>query len=290
MVRRRRGLRRTRPRGKTTSLATRCTRRTADRTNASTFKPARTAFYKLRIPAVVDLLERYSSPTAQDLTDLLSQRYFEPQRDWLLFEVAIALRLARAFAKVSATKRRSRLLVGTGRKAHTPVTACRTAPKCDSGTRRGPQTRARRRTRTHADATRIAAGPPRPDFIAQRRIQGASTDAVLLEVKASRDARYLGAGLLQLLGISVTDRRCSRRRRAAGLWRLPLLRSIPLPLTAPHCGQWTAPRSPRHWSRGSAIRASDARRALVAPSARAFAGSSHSGVIRDAVLPLKSGR
>lgn len=190
----------------------------AERPDARTrrrLRAARTSFYRVRIPEVIDLLERYSNPSPEDLTDLLSQRYFEPQRDWLLFEVTIALRVARVFAERSATKRKSRLLVGTGRSAYArygmpdgaEVRLWYQAWPSDAG------------ASAHSDARdrySIAAGPARPDFIVQRRSNGASADAVLLEVKASKDAKYLGAGLMQLLGY--LHDRPSLFQKAPGGW------------------------------------------------------------------------
>jgi hypothetical protein len=38
-------------------------------------------------------------PSEADLTDLLCQRYFEPERNWQLYELVVALRIARAFAE-----------------------------------------------------------------------------------------------------------------------------------------------------------------------------------------------
>lgn len=162
-------------------------------------RAARTSFYRLRIPEVISVLERYEKPSTDDTVTLLAQRYFEPERDWLLFEVTVALRLARAFAARSVGRRPSRLLVGTGThpfaryRMHNneEVRLWYQAWPSDAG------------SSAHTDARSrygIAAGPSRPDFVIQRRVGGAPADAVLIEAKASRDGRYLGAGLMQLLG------------------------------------------------------------------------------------------
>lgn len=174
----------------------------AERPDARTrrrLRAARVSFYRVRILEIIDLLERYTNPTPEDLAALLAQRFFEPQRDWLLFEVTVALRLARAFAERCAGKRKSRLLVGAGRAAYArygmpdgaEVRLWYQGWPADAGASR------------HADALArysIAAGPPRPDFVVERRPEGAAVDAVLLEVKATTSARYLGTGLTQLLG------------------------------------------------------------------------------------------
>lgn len=173
----------------------------AERPNAATLRrlrSARTAFYARLIPDAVLALMRYGEhPTEDDLTDLLCRRYFRPTEDWRLFEVVVALRLARAFAEQSPVKRRARLLVGSGAAAYAryelqggdevllhyqswPVTAGASAHEL-----------ARKRHQ-------LRAGAPRPDLIIAR--VGQKPDAAILELKATKRASYLGAGLVQLLG------------------------------------------------------------------------------------------
>lgn len=171
-----------------------------DRLALKRLRAARTSFYKERIPAVLELLARFTrDPSPEDITALLTKRYFEPQRDWLLFELVLALRIARTFAARSATKRKTRLLIGTGRSPYAryvmpdgaEVRLWYQAWPTDAG------------ASVHIDARgrySISAGSSRPDFIIQLRRAGSSTDSVLLEAKATRSGSYLGAGLLQMLG------------------------------------------------------------------------------------------
>ncbi len=162
---------------------------------------SRTRFYKHLIPGAVAQLQRFveREPTAQDLTELLCSRYFEPERDWRLFELLVALRLARAISEQSAAKRKSRLLVGTGR-----------APYARYAMADGDEIRlwyqawphdigvsAHEDARAHYE---IDAGHARPDLVIQRVREGKTVDALLLELKASRSGGTLGGGLLQLLG------------------------------------------------------------------------------------------
>src|SRR5207248_2032502 len=74
----------------------------------------RLAFYREALGEVVSLLLRTNDPDAETLTQVLARRYFVPHRAWKLFEVVVALRLAREFAKpgYAATPRRTRLLAG----------------------------------------------------------------------------------------------------------------------------------------------------------------------------------
>ena len=176
----------------------------AERPSARTLaslRATRTAFYKKLIPDAIAALQRYceQEPSPEELTSLLCQRYFEPQRDWRLFELVVALRLARAFASASLAKRKSRLLVGTGRAAY-----ARYVMPANEEIRLwyqcwpediGPSVH--RDALTHYE---IGAGAARPDIVIQRLRDGTTVDAMLLELKASRNPGTIGAGLLQLLG------------------------------------------------------------------------------------------
>jgi hypothetical protein len=174
--------------------------------NASTLRAlraARTAFYQQHVPDVVELVRRLTEhPTAEDVTALLAERYFEPQRDWQLFEIVVALRLARAFAAHSIGRRSSRLLVGVGRApyAHYDLGGGREV-------RLWYQTWPREGGRSvHTDARArhlIAAGPTRPDIVIEivdRSGPQRRSELVILELKATASATYLGEGLHQLLG------------------------------------------------------------------------------------------
>jgi len=174
---------------------------TPERPTAATLRrlrSARSAFYAKHIPDAVLAMMRFGEhPTDDDLKELLCQRYFRPSEDWRLFEVVVALRLARAFAERSPRKRRSRLLVGTGAAAY----ARYTLPD-------GDEVRLHYQTwppgigsSLHAQARerhQLRAGAPRPDLFIVRT--GKASDAAVLELKATRSASYLGAGLSQLLG------------------------------------------------------------------------------------------
>lgn len=176
----------------------------ANRPDARTMQAlgsARTEFYKHLIPSAARQLQRFveRDPTAEDLTELLCSRYFEPERDWRLFELLVALRLARAYAAKSTHKRKSRLLIGTGR-----------APFARYAMADGSEIRLWYQAwphdvgvSMHEDATthyEIDAGQARPDLVIQRVRNGKTIDALLLELKASRTGGTLGSGLLQLLG------------------------------------------------------------------------------------------
>lgn len=162
-------------------------------------KAQRSAFYKNLVPDAIATLHRLTqNPSPQDVTDLLCQRYFEPERDWKLFELVVALRLARAFSQASARKRRARLLVGVGQAPYARYELhdggeVRLWYQCwpnDAGPSRHSMSK---------QLYRIKAGPVRPDIVVERVLDGVR-DAVVLELKATRNASYLGQGLFQLLG------------------------------------------------------------------------------------------
>jgi hypothetical protein len=158
---------------------------------------SRTLFYKLLLPEVLRAMRRWmDAPSPADITELLCTRYFEPSRTWQLFEIVVALRLARAFAETSAGKRRGRLLAGTGR---APFAAYRLHGGAEIFLwyqawphSAGPSIQAAARQRH-----RIASGESRPDIVIERR--GVSPTLVVLELKATRSPSYLGQGLSQLL-------------------------------------------------------------------------------------------
>lgn len=174
---------------------------TPERPNAAAMKrlqASRTRFYKLLLPDVLLALRRWvDQPSPTDLTDLLCARYFEPSRTWQLFEVVVALRLARAFANVSVGKRRGRLLTGAGRAPFAVYRMGNGSEIClwyqAWPEVAGPSLQAAARRRHQ-----IEGGGTRPDIVIERRT--VRPTLVLLELKATRSSAYLGQGLSQLLG------------------------------------------------------------------------------------------
>lgn len=160
---------------------------------------ARSRFYR-RVGRAARMVQRWrEQPSGQDLVALLCERWFEPARDAELFEVAVALRVATAFAAVSPGPRRMRLLVG----GKTPAAAFARYDLPDGDTislwyQHWPP---RSGASAHTDALErhgMHARPTRPDLIVERT--GTQRDAVVIELKASRSRSYLARGLSQLLG------------------------------------------------------------------------------------------
>lgn len=161
-------------------------------------RATRRAFYATQIPDAVGVVRSLQAPSEAALTDLLCARHFRPQRTWQLFELVVALRLARAFAAVSSAKRRPRLLVGGT--AGTPFARYRLADGDEvqllyQGWPRNiiPSLRGGTGTRHGFKASSTI-----PDLFLVRR--GDRPDNIVLELKATFSAGYLGDGLSQLLG------------------------------------------------------------------------------------------
>lgn len=161
---------------------------------------ARTVFYREVLGDAVRTISRFTEdPSDEDLTELLCERHFRPSRDWQLFEVVVALRLAAEMARGSGKPRRRRLLAGGGG-GRVPY-ARYVLGDGDEVTLwyqhwpRGDEVSVVRDTQTRHQ---LRGGGTRPDLVIQR--SGKVPDYVVLELKASRAAGYLSAGLSQLLG------------------------------------------------------------------------------------------
>jgi hypothetical protein len=172
----------------------------AERPRAQTLKrlqASRLAFYARTVVDAIRTLERLDSPTGEQVTELLTQRYFRPQETWRLFEVAVALRLARAFAARSPHPRRSRLLAGGRSRTFARYTLA-------DGDEiqliyQGWPSAAGRSLRSEAGQRHsFQPGASRPDLFIAR--VGAKPDLAILELKATYSPGYLGSGLSQLLG------------------------------------------------------------------------------------------
>lgn len=167
----------------------------------SRMRSARSAFYAEILPGAIEAFLRYTErPGPEEITELLCEHYFEPRLNWQLFELVVSLRLARAFENALGTKRSPRkLLVGHAKAPFARYTAA------DGGViqlwyQSWPDIETRSLLREARDRHGLGAGSSRPDIVMERRSSENLVDSVLLEIKASRNPRTLGAGLLQMLG------------------------------------------------------------------------------------------
>lgn len=161
-------------------------------------RASRAGFYARHIHDAALVVTRFGErPSENDLTELLCQRYFRPKEDWRLFEIVVALRLARAFAVRSPEKRRARLLLGTGGAAYARYVLADGDEVRLHYQSWPPSTGDSLHARTRANHQLKARGS-RPDIFIAR--QGAAPDAAVLELKATSRSSYLGSALYQLLG------------------------------------------------------------------------------------------
>jgi hypothetical protein len=160
-------------------------------------RAARCSFYRDDLAAAARRMISLESPGEKDLVEVLSQRYFEPAATWTIFEVCVALRLAREFGKASAKPRRARLLIGSGRAPYARFLLedgsevsliYQTWPE-DAGPSLLSET-----GRRHG----LTIGSSKPDLFIVR--SGEGPDVLLLELKASLSPGYLKEGLTKLLG------------------------------------------------------------------------------------------
>jgi hypothetical protein len=160
-------------------------------------RASRDGFYAKDLPEAIDSVMRLNEPTEAALTAVLAERYFQPGDDGTLFQVAVALRLAKAFEAVSPNPRRTRLLMGDGRSSFARF-AFDDGSEVVLAYQAWPGTQEPMRLR-FAQRHKIGTSPRAsiPDLIILR--QGETEDAVILELKASSNAEYLRSGLQELL-------------------------------------------------------------------------------------------
>lgn len=174
-------------------------------------RASRSSFYARRVAPAVQAVVRLGNPSSDVLAEVLSRRYFEPAYTWLIFEVHVALSLARAFAKASGRPRKTRLLVGS-REAYARYAY-------DDGSEvvliyqewpPGSGLSLRGETSKRHD---LKLTKSRPDLFIVR--SGPDPDAAILELKATYSPGYLGSGLSQLLGY-LAERPGIWRRQPSG--------------------------------------------------------------------------
>jgi hypothetical protein len=181
-------------------------------------RSARSAFYARTISAAVESVLSLTTPDEETLTEVLARRYFKPKETWRLFELAVALRLARSLAEASPHPRRSRLLVGVG-----SVPFARYG--FDDGSEVSlvyqgwPDRSSVSLRRLAEDWHGLRRSVSRPDIFIVRN--GPKPDAAVLELKATFSSSYLSSGLQQLLGY-LAERPDLWRAQPAGWLVAPL--------------------------------------------------------------------
>lgn len=175
-------------------------------------RASRLPFYRDHVAAAAESMMELHDPSDRVLAEVLCRRYFEPAQDWVVFEVCVALRLARELAKASGRPRKTRLMMGTGGAAFARyeypdgAEVALTLQTWPGET--GPSMLVEA-TRQHG----LGAAPSRPDLFVVRT--GPDPDLVILELKASYTPDYLRKGLAKLLGY-LGERPEAWRRQPSG--------------------------------------------------------------------------
>ena len=163
-------------------------------------KADRMGFYRLRVTEAARYLRRLLvAPSAADIVDALSQRYFEPKQDWKLFEIAVLLRITTALSAVGSRANPTRLFHDNKTRPFAVYRLTSTRQVRVWYQTWPPATRPSELN----DAIRhyeLPSGGTRPDIVVEVVDDGVPTSALLLELKASGSGMYLGSGLSQLLG------------------------------------------------------------------------------------------
>ena len=172
---------------------------------------SRDPFYAHTLHRALRLVSWLDRRSPEALAEVLCQRYFEPGPTALLFEVCVALRLARAFGEAEgSTPREARLLVGAARSGPYARFRFGDGSEVSLTYQSWPQAARASALRDLSERHGLKPPGPRPDIVISRGPP--DPDSAVIELKASYDGRYLGTGLVQLLAY-VADR--------GGRWRSP---------------------------------------------------------------------
>ena len=171
----------------------------AQKPNARTrqrLRASRNGWVRTRLAPLVERLLLQDRTDPQQLGRILRERYFVPERNWLLYEVAVLIRIDRAFATASADHVRRSLFSAAGVVAVYRLHDGAEIRVRQQGWPAGSGTASRRQQTGRRHGLDVRAS--RPDLVIER--SGPREDRVILELKASRSAGTLGSGLSQLLG------------------------------------------------------------------------------------------
>ncbi|MCF6735229.1 hypothetical protein [Blastococcus sp. KM273129] len=180
----------------------------------------RGGFYRLRVATATRYLRRLLiDPDPADVVKALCERYFEPSRDWQLFEIAVVLRICRHFEAAYVRVDRPSLLIG-GRGPFASYRSRTDGREIRIWYQAWPPSTAPSELNDALTHYAISSAGTRPDIVCEVLLNGKPARAIVLELKASRSASYLAAGLSQLLGY-LRDRPALTSTESSG-WLVPL--------------------------------------------------------------------
>jgi hypothetical protein len=161
---------------------------------------ARITFFRTYVAGAAEALLVAQRNDEHSLTEMLCARFFRPKEVWRLFEVTVALRLAREFTKPEHSDgvRRARLLAGAGGVSAFARYRLHNGDEVSLLYQRWPSRKGRTIRQETAKRHGFTPASSIPDLFLVRT--GKRPDRVILELKATKQPGYLGAGLSQLLG------------------------------------------------------------------------------------------
>lgn len=163
-------------------------------------RASRVGFYRTRLSNAAKRLRQLTvHPSAADVATALCERFFEPTRDWQLFEIAVLVRLVRAFDTLYERVSASRMFVGGERGAFARY---RLSPREELRLwyQEWPPGSGPSELQNAATYYKIGSAVTRPDIILEFLLNKVPRRLVILELKASTRPTYLAEGLAQLLG------------------------------------------------------------------------------------------
>jgi hypothetical protein len=155
------------------------------------------AFYSVAASEAARVLLALASPSVSALTEILCRRYFEPAETWRIYEVCVALRLARAFCDASGRPRKARLLVGAGERGPYARYGFADGSEVSLTYQAWPRGWEGSQLLRLAERHGLSVGPSRPDLFIVR--SKPDPDVAILELKASHRPKELAKGLAELL-------------------------------------------------------------------------------------------
>ena len=163
-------------------------------------KADRMGFYRVRVANAARYLRHIlTAPSPDDIVRALSERYFEPQQDWKLFELAVLMRITQGLAEIGQRLNPTRLFYDKRRRpfAHFGISATR---EVRLWYQMWPPATRPSELNDSVRYYRLPPGGNRPDIVVEIVEAGRSTRAIVLELKASASGSYLSSGFSQLLG------------------------------------------------------------------------------------------
>ncbi|UOD83473.1 hypothetical protein [Paenarthrobacter ureafaciens] len=160
----------------------------------------RMGFYRNRVTAAARYLRQILiAPSADDIVQALSERFFEPSQDWKLFEIAVLMRITRALGEIGERIGKPKQFTDNGRG---PFARFHINPNREVRVwyQSWPPSSAPTELGDAVKHYKMFNGGNRPDIVIELVEAGNAVRVIILELKASTSGSYLSSGFSQLLG------------------------------------------------------------------------------------------